>query len=114
MEHLDGLVIADHERAALLDGSARRRVGASLVEGLVAIHAVDVTAVVLGELSRQEGYLALPLRRLEERWQATPGRREQPEVDEAADRGVRHLPGHPVPLSLVPGAFRPRNCDFHP
>src|SRR3546814_16626646 len=52
MEHLDGLVIADHARAALLDGSARRRVGASLVEGLVAIHAVDVPAVGLGDLSQ--------------------------------------------------------------
>src|SRR3546814_18047430 len=83
MEHLDGLVIADHERAALLDGSARRRVGASLVEGLVAIHAVDVTAVGLGDLSRQEGYLARQLRRWAEQWQATRGDRELPELEEA-------------------------------
>src|SRR3546814_14916682 len=90
MEHLDGLVIADHERAALLDGSARRRVGASLVEGLVAIHAVDVTAVGLGDLSRQEGYLARQLRRWEEQWQAPRGDRELPEPGEAHDLPVRH------------------------
>src|SRR3546814_18469188 len=74
MDHLDGLVIADHERAALLDGSARRRAGASLVAGLVAIHAVHVTAVALGDRSRPEGYPAshVPLGRGrcgERRWQ---------------------------------------------
>src|SRR3546814_19745640 len=107
MEHLDGLVIADHERAALLDGSARRRVGASLVEGLVAIHAVDVTAVGLGDLSPQEGYLARQLRRWEEQWPATPGDRELPALAEAHALLARHMPPPAVPPSPVPRPLPP-------
>jgi aminoglycoside phosphotransferase (APT) family kinase protein len=65
MQYVDGHIVRDQVTAEkALDPTARRRASESLVEVLVALHAVDVDAVGLGDLARREGYLSRQL----ERW----------------------------------------------
>ena len=64
MRFVEGAVLrtaADVER--VLDEGARRRAGEHLVDVLVALHAVDVDAVGLGDLARREGYVQRQLKR---------------------------------------------------
>jgi len=65
MEFVRGHILRDAKTAsAVLDESARRHAGESLVDVLADLHAVDVEAVGLGDLGRKEGYVARQL----ERW----------------------------------------------
>jgi aminoglycoside phosphotransferase (APT) family kinase protein len=65
MAHVDGIVVhtAAQARALFTSEAARRRVGETVVDTLVALHDVNVDAVGLGQLSRREGYLERQLNR---------------------------------------------------
>jgi aminoglycoside phosphotransferase (APT) family kinase protein len=75
MEYVRGHILRDAPSAEkVLDEAGRRRAGASLVDVLAELHAVDVDAVGLGALGRREGYIARQL----ERWH---GQFEQSQID---------------------------------
>ncbi len=73
MAYVDGVVLnsaADADRL-LPSHTARRHTGESLVDALAALHAVDIDAVGLGDLSRRDGYLDRQLKRWSAQWEAT-------------------------------------------
>jgi aminoglycoside phosphotransferase (APT) family kinase protein len=59
------------QTAPRLDEAARGRVGASFVDVLAAIHAVDPAEVGLGDLGRPDGYVARQLRTWYGSWNAS-------------------------------------------
>jgi len=64
MDFVDGHVLRDAPTAeAALAPSARPAAGMALADALAALHAVDVDAVGLGDLSRHEGYIGRQVRR---------------------------------------------------
>lgn len=64
MEFVDGHILrTSGEVEAVLDPSAREAAGRDLVDVLVALHAVDVDAVGLGDLGRSDGYIERQLKR---------------------------------------------------
>jgi len=64
MGFVDGHILRDSGTAERVLTPAQRRVaGESLIDVMVAIHAVDVDAVGLGDLGRKEGYIQRQLKR---------------------------------------------------
>lgn len=109
MGFVDGHVIRDRAGSeTLLTPTARRRASESLVDTLAALHAVDINAVGLADLSRHEGYLARQLKRWYGQWQSQRTR-DLPAVDEVHDELLRRLPEQ-GPASLVHGDYRLDNC----
>jgi aminoglycoside phosphotransferase (APT) family kinase protein len=64
MEYVDGPVVTTRTPGALATPAARRGIGDSLVDTLVALHAVDWRAAGLEGMGRPEGFNARHLRRL--------------------------------------------------
>jgi aminoglycoside phosphotransferase (APT) family kinase protein len=64
MEYVEGPVLTTRTPDALASPAARREVGDSLVDTLVALHGVDWRAAGLDSLGRPEGFNARHLRRL--------------------------------------------------
>ncbi len=93
MDFVDGYVFRSvGQTAAVLDEVTRMVAGDDLIDVLVAIHAVDVDAVGLGNLARRDGYIERQLRR----WH---GQFEQSQ-QQAREVGVYR------PVPLVPQAHR--------
>lgn len=100
MDFVDGHILRSAEQAErVLDSDARGRAGRHLVEVLVALHAVDVDAVGLGDLALREGYIARQLKR----WHGQFARSQEQErdggfhrpatiVDEVHDRLAASIP----------------------
>ncbi|MDA8063447.1 MAG: phosphotransferase family protein [Actinomycetota bacterium] len=113
MEHVEGLVLrAEGEAAAALDPAARRRASESLVDTLVAIHAVDPDRVGLGSLGRPDGYLARQLRRWYAQYRANRDEHGGPDVaaiDAVHDHLAAHLPEQ-GPVGIVHGDYRLDNA----
>ena len=63
MEYVDGIVLHDARTAEQLDEAARHHASESVVDAHVALHAVDVDAVGLGDLARKDDYIGRQLRR---------------------------------------------------
>jgi aminoglycoside phosphotransferase (APT) family kinase protein len=70
MEFVDGIVLNDVRSAQRLDESARHRVNLSVVDAQVALHAVDVDDVGLGDLARRDDYIGRQLRRWYRQYEA--------------------------------------------
>jgi aminoglycoside phosphotransferase (APT) family kinase protein len=72
MEYVDGIVLNDLGTALrLLDEDARRHASESVVDAHVALHAVDVDAVGLGDLARKDDYIGRQLRRWHTQYEQT-------------------------------------------
>lgn len=102
---VDGHVVETPADAdAVLAGPARITAAEQLVDVLVALHAVDVHAVGLGELLRPESYATRQLRRMGTLWERT---RTRPLaiVDEVRERLERGRPQAAAP-GLVHGDYR--------
>jgi aminoglycoside phosphotransferase (APT) family kinase protein len=72
MADVPGVVL--HDGAAVsaeTDASSRREIGDSLVETLLALHAVDIDAIGLGQLAKREGMIARQLKRWKRQLEAT-------------------------------------------
>ena len=82
----------------------RRAIGERVADTLVAIHAVDVAAVGLGDLGRREDYVARQLHRWHGQWEKSKTR-ELPVVDEVHDRLVARIPEQ-GPATIVHGDYR--------
>ena len=109
MRFVDGLVVRDRAEAeSSLTPAARRRLGDSLVDTLVAIHAVDLERVGLADLGRHEGYIARQLKRWYGQWQAQRTR-DLPAIDQVHDALAARIPEQ-GPASVVHGDYRLDNC----
>ena len=112
MEFVDGLILRAAEAGQKLTPEQRRRAGESLVDTMVAIHAVDVDAVGLGDLGRREDYIARQLKRWYGQWNSSKTR-ELPAVDEVHDHLVQNLPEQ-IGATIVHGDYRLDNCLITP
>ncbi|MBW3659505.1 MAG: phosphotransferase family protein [Actinobacteria bacterium] len=105
MEFVAGPVIRDAAAAEdELDVDARRAAAFSLVDTLVALHAVDPDDVGLGDLARKEDYIARQLKR----WhgQYRKGRtRDLPAIDGVHERLVASIPAQGR-AAIVHGDYR--------
>jgi aminoglycoside phosphotransferase (APT) family kinase protein len=105
MDFVEGHVIRDVAGAeAALTEPARRAAGLHLAETLAAIHAVDLDAVALSDLGRQQGYIARQLKRWYGQWEQSKTR-ELPAVDEVHHLLAGNIPEQ-GPATIVHGDFR--------
>jgi aminoglycoside phosphotransferase (APT) family kinase protein len=114
MAYVDGVVPRDEATvAASLDEPARALAADSLVDALVALHAVDPERVGLGQLGRHSGYLERQLAR----WQRQLSQsrtRPLPALDEVHRRLAANLPAQVGPARIVHGDFRLDNVVLSP
>jgi len=108
MEFVDGHVVRDAKAAEAFNPAQRQQAGRSLIDTLVAIHAVDPDAVGLGQLGRKEGYIARQLKRWYGQWEQSKTR-ELAVVDEIHDRLSATIPEQGA-ASIVHGDYRLDNC----
>jgi aminoglycoside phosphotransferase (APT) family kinase protein len=107
MEYVEGIVLHTDDSARRLSPPSRALAGAAAVEALAALHAVDVDAVGLGDLSRREGYAERQLRGWSRQWEATRTR-ELGAIDDVAARLRDSIPDqHEV--AIVHGDFNLAN-----
>jgi aminoglycoside phosphotransferase (APT) family kinase protein len=109
MTYVDGIVLNDLDTALTrLDEPARAHVGASLIDALVALHAVDVDAVGLGDLGRRDELVARQLKRWHAQFEASKTR-EIPAVDRVHELLAARIPAQ-TESTVVHGDFRLGNC----
>ena len=114
MSHVDGVVLHDAASvdALLPSHEARRRAAVSMAESLAALHAVDVDAVGLGDLSRRTGYLDRQLKRWAGQWEASRTR-DLPEMERLHAWLLAHRPAEGA-TRVVHGDFRLGNALHGP
>jgi aminoglycoside phosphotransferase (APT) family kinase protein len=113
MDYVDGVVLRDQATAeAQLTEAARRGVGTSLVDALVALHGIDPATVGLAGLGRGSDYVSRQLAR----WERQLERLGIPEDDDMHDVLVRLQAGLPEQrdVTIVHGDFRPGNVIVGP
>ena len=109
MSYVEGIVLHDDATAvAELDGAARAHSGESLVDALVALHAVDVDAVGLGDLARRDELVARQLKRWHAQFEASKTR-DVPAVDRVHELLAARIPPQ-TESTVVHGDFRLGNC----
>jgi aminoglycoside phosphotransferase (APT) family kinase protein len=104
MERLHGAV--PHEPGALAGITADDATALCVrfVDVLAAIHAVDYTAVGLGDIGKPTGYLERQVRRWTDQWHRAKVE-DDPVIDELARTLGAHLPESP-PATIVHGDYR--------
>jgi aminoglycoside phosphotransferase (APT) family kinase protein len=112
MEHVEGVVVADRPPKALTGPRESARIGAALIDALVALHAVDPAAVGMQGLGRPEGYLERQLGRFAKLWDDNRTR-ELADVERAHAWLVAHMP-RSSRSAIVHGDFRLGNALFAP
>jgi aminoglycoside phosphotransferase (APT) family kinase protein len=105
---VDGIVLDSVEKAAGVDEPARRDLAFHLIDVLGDLHAVDLEAVGLADLSRQDSYIERQVRRWSKQW-AGSRTRELPIIDEVERRLTEHMPQQ-LGATLVHGDYRFGNC----
>ncbi|MDX2381967.1 MAG: phosphotransferase family protein [Acidimicrobiia bacterium] len=109
MGFVDGFVLRDIDSAERsLTIASREAASRSMIDTMVAIHAVDIDAVGLGDLGRHEGYIARQLRRWYGQWNQGKTR-ELPAVDRVHDALLERIPEQ-GPATIVHGDYRLDNC----
>jgi aminoglycoside phosphotransferase (APT) family kinase protein len=105
MEYVDGAVLRGPEIVALqTDEHMRTRASESMIDTLVALHAVDPDAVGLGDLGRREDYCARQLKRWQRQWDRVHTR-DLPQISEAYDRLRSNIPPQ-LGAGIVHGDYR--------
>ncbi len=105
---VDGVVLDTMEKAAPLDLEARRVLAFHMIDVLADLHAVDLEAVGLADLSRQDSYIERQLKRWSRQW-AGSRTRELSLIDDVEKRLIEHLPPQRG-ATIVHGDFRFGNC----
>jgi aminoglycoside phosphotransferase (APT) family kinase protein len=114
MGYVDGHVLRDAGVAEKAFTPAQRKAAAEdLIDVLVALHAVDVDAIGLGDLGRHEGYIERQLKRWYGQFQqsAASQQRQVPVVDEMHEFLASRIPAQ-GPASIVHGDYRLDNTMF--
>ncbi|WP_405460761.1 phosphotransferase family protein [Streptomyces sp. NBC_00101] len=104
MEYVEGTPFRTADQLAPLGEERTRQVVLGLVDTLVDLHAVDPSAVGLGDFGRPEGFLDRQLRRWGKQLDASRNR-ELPGIDELHAGLGRALPQSPAP-TVVHGDYR--------
>jgi aminoglycoside phosphotransferase (APT) family kinase protein len=112
MSHVEGIVLHDAQAADHLDDAGKQRAADTMVDALVALHAVDIDAVGLGELSRRTGYLDRQLKRWSRQWEDSKTR-ELPGMERLHEWLVANRPDEPQ-TTIVHGDFRLGNALHGP
>ena len=113
MEHVDGHVVRDELPASFADTPATRRaMSVALLETLLALHAIDPSAVGLGEFGHPEGFLSRQVRRWWQQWEASKTR-ELPAMDELHRRLDDLVPAQSA-AGIVHGDYRLDNVMYAP
>jgi aminoglycoside phosphotransferase (APT) family kinase protein len=112
MRYVDGLVLRDPAAVAQVSDATRWAAAESLIDGLVALHAVDPDSCGLGDLGRKEGYVERLLRRWRRQWD-TAKQRDLPLIEEVGDRLARRIP-EAGPARVVHGDYRLDNVIIDP
>ncbi len=109
MSYVEGIVLHDDDTAiAELDVDARAHSGESLVDALVALHAVDIDAVGLGDLARRDELVVRQLKRWHAQFEASKTR-DVPAVDRVHELLAASIPPQ-TESTVVHGDFRLGNC----
>ena len=108
MDHVDGTVVRDLPTAERFSVDERARAGASLVDVLARIHAVDVDAVGLGDLGRRDGYIERQLKRWHGQLEKSRTR-DLPTMDRVHQQLLDAVPPQ-GPATIVHGDYRLDNC----
>lgn len=109
MGFVPGTVLASPDLGATVARALRRPLAHDLVDVLAALHAVDIDAVGLGDLTRRgDSYLERQLRRWLRQWEASKTR-DVPEVEEVAHRLATGMPAQQRE-SIAHGDYRLGNC----
>ncbi|MGI8761587.1 MAG: phosphotransferase family protein [Jatrophihabitantaceae bacterium] len=110
MSYVEGVVLDRPETIARIDRDGARRACEQLVDTLVSLHAVDPSAVGLGDFGRPEGFLVRQVRRWHQQWQASETR-PLAELAEVVERLGATLPGQSAP-AIVHGDYRLTNVIY--
>ena len=89
--YVDGIVLHGPDAAAGMDAGARRATAFHLIDVLADLHAVDLNAVGLADLSRQDSYIERQVRRWGKQWDGSRTR-DLPIIDEVENRLLGHVP----------------------
>ncbi len=109
MSYVAGIVLNDAETAEReLDVDARAHAGLSLVDAIVALHAVDVDDVGLGDLARRDELIRRQLKRWHTQFEASKTR-EVPAVDRVHTLLATRIPEQRE-STVVHGDCRLGNC----
>ncbi|MDY7105080.1 MAG: phosphotransferase family protein [Actinomycetota bacterium] len=112
MDFVGGVVLHDRAASATLVPEARRAAGFSMVDVMVALHAVDIDEVGLGELARPRPYVERQLRRWHGQWEKSDLRDLTGMVD-LRDWLTENMPEEAKP-GIVHGDFRLGNAIHRP
>jgi aminoglycoside phosphotransferase (APT) family kinase protein len=112
MGFVDGAVLHDAHAARKLPVEARRHAGEHLVDILVSLHAVDIDAVGLGDLSKRTDYLGRQLRRWAAQWEGSKTK-EIPGMERLQQWLIANQPAD-ADARIVHGDFRLGNCIHAP
>jgi aminoglycoside phosphotransferase (APT) family kinase protein len=112
MDFLEGSVVTDTLPPGLEEDRERQRLGQSLVDALVEIHAADVASPGLAAFARPGSYNERQVRRFAQLWEINRTR-ELPTVDEVGRQLARALP-ESLPLTVVHGDYRLGNMMVAP
>jgi aminoglycoside phosphotransferase (APT) family kinase protein len=112
MQKVDGVILRTGAEMARLTRDEARRCSESLVDVLVAIHAVEYSAVGLDDFGRPDGFIERQVRRWGEQWERSKTR-ELPAIDELARRLRAAIPTSPPP-AIVHGDYRLDNTMLAP
>lgn len=108
MDMVDGVVLDEPAKAALLPLELRRQASEHLVDVLADLHAADVDEIGLGDLARRDGYVERQVKRWTTQWQNSKTR------DVAAVDAVAALLAERIPeqrgVSVAHGDYRFGNC----
>ncbi len=108
MSYVDGIVLDSPEAAEPLGPEQRTAAAHSLIDVMVALHAVDPATVGLGELGKRDGYLDRQLRRWTTQWDNSKTR-ELPAIDRVVEL-LRQKKPEQLHTGIVHGDYRLGNC----
>jgi aminoglycoside phosphotransferase (APT) family kinase protein len=109
MEYVEGIVLNDIGTAMhTLDEQARRHASESVVDAHVALHAVDVDAVGLGDLAKKDDYIGRQLRRWHRQYEQTQTN-DLPGIEQVYEFLSERIPEQRE-STIVHGDLRLGNC----
>ena len=109
MEFVEGLIVRDQQGAErLATPEIRKRASESLIDTMVAIHAVNIDHVGLGDLARHDGYIERQLKRWYGQWNAQKTR-DLDTIDRVHAELTNRIPPQGA-ATIVHGDYRLDNC----